>query len=107
MANPTPDRTGLLRSFTRRRVEADIAVHHAIGRLSRRTDIPPSKAMTVLTAALRSAGVSKRTLQRYWQPEVTALRQTLHERYRPPQARRRETMLAALAWTSTRHASQP
>jgi hypothetical protein len=102
MANRSPDRTGLINHYNRRRIEADIAVRRAIVRLSKRTDIPPSKAMTVLMDALSSLGVSKRTLQRYWQSDIVKFRQMLRRRYRPPRTRRREMMLAVLDRTSDR-----
>ncbi|MEE8077322.1 MAG: hypothetical protein V3T60_17080 [Candidatus Binatia bacterium] len=97
MANRSPDRTGLIRYYTHRRLKADVVVHRTIVRLPRRTDIPPSKATRVLIEALRSTAISQRTIQRYWQHEIAALRQTFRERYRPPKTRPRYRMLAALA----------
>jgi hypothetical protein len=96
MANRSPDRTGLINHYNRRRIMADIGVRRAIVRLSKRTDIPPSKAVAVLVDALSSLGVSKRTLHRYWQSDIVKFRQMLRSRYRPPKTRRREMMLAVL-----------
>ena len=96
MANPAPSRVGLARYYARRQVEAEVVVRRAIARLSRRQDLPPTQALQVLSEAVRPAGISRRTLQRYWQVDITAFRATLRERYQPPPARRRKRMLAAL-----------
>lgn len=97
MANHAPDRTGLARYYTRRHIEAEVAVRWAIARLSRRHDLPPAKALTALAEAVHSRGISKRTLQRYWQADITAFREALRERYQSPAARRRIRMHEALA----------
>ena len=99
MANHAPDRAGLIRYYNIRKVEADVAVHRAIDRLSRRRDVPPSRALSVLVDAVRSSGISKRTLQRHWQAAIAAFRETLRERYLRPVDRRRVRMLNALAKT--------
>lgn len=96
MANPAPSRAGLARYDARRQVEAEVVVRRAMARLSRRQDLPPTQALRVLSEAVRPAGISKRTLQRYWQADITAFRATLRERYQSPPARRRARMLAAL-----------
>ncbi|MFQ5853745.1 MAG: hypothetical protein ACE5JU_24565 [Candidatus Binatia bacterium] len=96
MANYSPNRTGLSCYYTKRRVKADIAVNRAIARLSKRNSIPPAKALSALVEALKSSGISKRTLQRYWQSQIATLRQALRKRYRPPKRRRHDRMLAAL-----------
>lgn len=96
MANPAPSRAGLARYHARRQVEAEVAVRRAIARLSRRQTLPPTQGLRALSDAVRPAGISKRTLQRYWQADITALRAVLRRRYQPPHARRRARMLAAL-----------
>jgi hypothetical protein len=96
MANPAPNRAGLARYYARRQVEAEVVVRRAIARFSRRQDLPPTQALRVLSEAVRPAGISRRTLQRYWQADITAFRATLRERYQPPPARRRARLLAAL-----------
>lgn len=100
MANYSPNRTGLTRYYARRRIEADVAVHRVIARLSKRTDVPPPKAEAVLVAALRSVGVTKRTLQRYWQAEIAMFREILRKRYRSRKTRRSDKILTALGRAS-------
>lgn len=97
MANHAPDRAGLQRYHFRRQLEADVTIQAAIARLSRRHDLRPAQALTVLADAIRPHGISKRTLQRYWQADIAALQKTLRQHYRPPAARRRARVLAALA----------
>jgi len=99
MANHAPDRTGLAQYYTTRRVTADVAVHRAIARLARRRDLSPAKALTALAEAVQADGISKRTLQRHWHPDITTLRETLRQRYQPPATQRRTRTFAILAAT--------
>lgn len=96
MANRRPDRTGLMRYDTRQKIIADVVVHQAMARLSRRRDLCSTHALTALVEAIRPSGISKRTLQRYWQAEITALRETLRQQDQTPADRRRARILAAL-----------
>lgn len=99
MANYAPDRTGLAQYYTTRRVTADVAVHRAIARLARRRDLSPAKALTALAEAVQADGISKRTLQRHWHPDITTLRETLRQRYQPPATQRHTRTFAILAAT--------
>jgi hypothetical protein len=100
MGNRNPDRNGLRRTYTLRRMEIGIAVGQAITRLSKRRDLAPAKAFAAVLETLRLSGMagrgfSRRTLQRHWVAEIRRLRQTLRVRYLSPQVRHKARMLAA------------
>lgn len=56
---------------------------------------PPTQACRLLSDAIRLAGISKPTLQRYWQADVTTFRKTLCKPNQPPPTLPRTRFLPA------------
>ncbi len=96
MANPQPNREGLVRRARLWRVRAEAVVQRALAQLQRRTTLPPQKAAATLAALVAPYGVSKRTLERHFAADIRALRERLRVRYRPLPVRHRERLMRLL-----------